>query len=140
MGREPDAYLWGSATYTVDNLPSVYIMRYNLLSGNLSIVIANDVTIEIRNENSLQLRCCGNLTIGLTPDQVFAIVGYPSQTIYGHDFNSGYDYDVFYPDMNETPGRHFYSNTAHGVRMFFMSGLTKAIYLSGTTDIMEMHP
>jgi hypothetical protein len=138
FGREPEEYAWGGITYTVDTLPSIYIMEYSLTDNHINIVVASGVVIELRNEHSSVLRCCGALIIGLTPAEVFAIVGDPSSTIVNHNSSNPFDPDVFYQDINGTVGYHYYKNTAHGVRMFFSGGLTTAVYLLGTTDTMEL--
>ena len=136
---EPFEYAWGGETFTVDTLPTVYEMNYKAGRGAwFEVVMVNIAGTDVVNEiriNSEDYRAFGSLTVGMTREEVFAIVGNPASTVTGVP-NAG-DVDVFYQDIAGEEGYCYYSNSSTGVRMFFTHNLTNAVYIWAPTDTLE---
>ncbi len=130
MGREPDQYCQGSTIYTVETLPAYYMMVYNYPSyARISFTMANPVIQEIRIEGTRNARCHGTLACGLTPAEVFSILEVTPATISNQPEPGVFAVDTFYENMDSIAGRHYYDNSTHGIRMFWASNLTTAVYI-----------
>lgn len=127
---EPEQFLWGSQTYTRDNLPEVYIARY---PNGLDIVMVGETKIsELRFYAPSAYVFLGSLQVGSSLDQVLSIVGQPTQTVVGQP--CGWRDGVLYKDINGTVGYCYYLRSDQNVRFFFRNYNVSALYLLGNSE------
>jgi hypothetical protein len=141
FGSEPFDYIWDKYHYTADTLPSgPYIMRYNSsLNTSFDICVINSagshVIWELRFK-SPEYRCLGSLTVGLTKEEVFALVGNPVETRTGVAINYSLN-DVFFQDYDGNPGKCYYKCSTNKVRMWFSANKTVTVYIYGAGVPLE---
>ncbi len=121
---EPEKYLWGSETFTKDNLPSRYIAAY---PNRFQVVISGDRVTEIRHHETGYL-FRGKLQVGSSLDEVLEVIGKPKQTVEGslNKFKDG----VLYKDIDGRKGLCYYASSAQSVRMFFANYKITALYIT----------
>lgn len=146
FGKQPEEYLWGEDTFTEDDLPSYYIMRYGsyVTGDSIDIVIDNydvdnpHLCDEIRIYSSLY-RCVNGIKMNQSSAEVFAILGDPDSTETGvAKEDLGWEANVFYENINGTEGYHYYKDAASGIRMFFLEDKTICVYLDDNITAFEV--
>jgi hypothetical protein len=140
FGSQPYEYSWGNEHYTATTLPNgVYNMSYDSAGGGyFDLVINNSAGQQLLVETRIttqEYRCLEGLTVDLTKEEVFALVGDPAETRTG--VANTYDPDVFFQDINGVAGYCYYDNSAHQVRMFFSGNKTNAVYIYGPDESLE---
>jgi hypothetical protein len=142
LGREPDLYGWGATTYTKETLPDdAYIMSYQkdgvrVLDFVIDNSSGNHLLDEVRIEKGGTSCSClsGALRIGTTLADALAALGDPTITIVGEA--NAWTPDVLYKNIDGDDGRHYYANSAHGIRVFFFKGIASVVYIySGSEKV-----
>lgn len=140
LGREPNGYLWDTTTYTKDTLPTgYYCMQYLLAGSNALIVVINNtsskhIVDELRIEGPGYSCMGGKLKRGTSLEDAITILGNPSITKDGAA--NEYVTDVLYKNIDGVAGKHYYKNSANGIRLFFKANNATGIYIySGTQKI-----
>lgn len=121
---EPEKYLWGSETFTKDNLPSRYIAAY---PNRFQVVISGNSVTEIRHHEPGYL-FRGKLQVGSSLDEALEVVGEPKQTVEGS--RNEFKDDVLYKDIDGRKGLCYYASSAQSVRMFFANYKITALYVT----------
>lgn len=141
LGREPNGYLWDTTTYTKDTLPTgYYCMQYLLAGSNALIVVINNtsskhIVDELRIEGPGYSCMGGKLKRGTSLEDAITILGLPPS---GEKDGAPNEYvtDVLYKNIDGVAGKHYYKNSANGIRLFFKANNATGIYIySGTQKI-----
>lgn len=119
----PLAYSWGSVTYTRDNLPRFYILKYPL---KINIFMHNEYIIEIEI-NTAAFMFSNGLHIGSSLEQVLEKLGPPLQTKHGQ--SSDFKDSILYLDIGGEEGACYYSREDKGIRFYFKNNMVRSIYL-----------
>lgn len=127
---EPEAYGWDDETFAKDDLPRTYLMRY---SDYFSVVISHDTVIEMRFANA-PVYTYGAITFGSTCDEVFAALGAPSEIV-ENEAPVSYTPGVFYQDVSEESGIHFYQPIGYPLRLCFRNDKVLALCLIRSEDV-----
>lgn len=141
MGGEPDTYIWNGVTYTKDNLPDMFCMRYVISDSMLVYVIeeldgGEKIIHEMRIEYGDDFYCLESFDIGTTLEDAITILGEPESTVDGGANN--FTEDVLYKNIDGTTGRHYYNNSSNQIRVFFSSNAATAIYIYGGSSKIKI--
>ena len=120
---EPEKYLWGSKTFTKDNLPSTCIVVY---PNGFSVVMSGGVS-ELRHTQPGYV-FLGKLQVGSSLEEVLEAVGKPKETVEGQSI--GWEDGVLYQDINGRKGHCYYKPTGQNVRIFFANYKVTALYVT----------
>lgn len=141
MGGEPNSYIWSNVTYTKNNLPPIFCMRYNISGSMLDYVIetpqgSDKIIREMRIDAGDDFYCLESFDIGTTLEDAITILGEPESTVDGgaNDFNE----DVLYKNIDGTTGRHYYNDSSNQIRVFFSSNIATAIYIYGGNNKIKI--
>lgn len=122
---EPDEYIWGKDKFDKDSLPPHYITVYD---DGFSICMKDDSVVELRFEEDPLFVYSGALSIGSTSDEVFELLGEPSEIVENQE--NTYQEGVFYKDISGNKGFHYFEPAGHPLRLFFMNDKVTALYLT----------
>ncbi len=129
---EPVEYVWGSQTYTRDNLPNVYLARY---PNSFDVMMASGYISELRFSSSAAGAAgyiwTGGIQVGSSLNDVLAVVGQPTETVVGQPI-ANVD-GVLYKDINGRVGYCYYSRPDQNVRFFFWNYAVSALYVTRST-------
>lgn len=123
---EPQGFYLGRKSYTRKNLPEKYAIQY---PNGFSIWMYEDYISEFRFEEPTSYSI-GGLTVGSSLQEVFAVLGKPSNTLNGKecDYQSG----TLYRNSKGRPNGHaYYANK--GLRLFLMHDRIIALYIEDNT-------
>lgn len=125
---EPIDYVWGNQTFTKDDLPSSYILRY---PNGFSVSMSHGRVHELRHTQP-GYTWQGKLQVGSSLEEVLEAVGRPTETIEGQ--SCAYKDGVLYKDIDGRKGYCYYSRRDQGVRFFFMNYKVTALYVTRGAD------
>ena len=129
---EPISYLWGSITYTRDNLPAYYLARY---ANGFDVVMGSGHIVELRfNSVASGYVWAGGLVVGSSLEDVLEIVGEPTETVVGQA--TGWEDGVLYKDINGIMGYCYYRRPDWNIRFFFSGYNVNALYMMGPAPIV----
>ena len=123
---EPFEYIWGNQTFTKDDLPSTYILRY---PNGFNVLISGGRVRELRHhEPGYMFR--GKLQVGSSLDEVLKIIGRPKKTSIAVAKPKLFEDGVLYKDINGEEGYCYYARERSGVRFFFGDYKVTGLYVT----------
>ncbi len=143
---EPEAYRWGEKVFDQKNLPDRAIMVY---PGDFHVVLFNNRVWEIRFEGPSVFVFRDKIKVGTSLDEVIKVLGPPRKTVDGQvehrkneygETNPVLEDGILYKNMDGRPGLSYYARPEFGVRMFFVDGKVKSLYLTGVTPKVNLSP
>ena len=132
---EPAQYIWGSETFTEDDLPKQYIL---VDLNRIHVYMCEDQIVELRHESGSNYVLRGKLRSGSTLDEVFEVIGPPDKTVKGkkNSFKDG----VLYKDINGRKGHCYYARSDQDLRLWFLDYKIIAIYMTRSDYGQERTP
>ncbi|HUW19201.1 MAG TPA: S8/S53 family peptidase [Sedimentisphaerales bacterium] len=123
---EPQSYLWGKKTFTKDNLPDRYLMRY---PNGFGVLVVRERIEELRHHGpGTGYLWRGKLRVGSSIEEVLEVVGRPTETVEGGPV--GFKDGVLYRDIDGRKGHCYYARTHQRVRFFFADNKVAALYVT----------
>lgn len=123
---KPKEYLWGQQTFTKDNLPPIYIMRY---PDGFSVVMNRGRVSELRHTQPGYL-FQGKLQVGDSLDKVLEVIGKPKKTVQGQPKPKLFQDGFLYKDIDGKKGYCHYGRKRKGARFFFNDYKVSALYVT----------
>ncbi|MFC1760969.1 M56 family metallopeptidase [Planctomycetota bacterium] len=124
---KPLKYLWGSETFSEDELKGNYILEYPC---DFSVWMKDEQIMEIRHERSSRYAYASGVAIGSSVAEVLGVLGDPIETVVGEE-NEFKDY-VLYRDIEDREGHCYYHRSDKQIRLFFWDYKVIAIYMTRT--------
>jgi len=124
---QPLNYIWGRERLDKNNLPSRYVVVY---PNGFQVFISQGKVVEIRfeHEQPKDYLFLGKLRVGSSLDEVFEVIGQPSETVQGREI--GWVGNVLYKDINGRKGHCYYHRPDKNVRIFFGDYKVAALYIT----------
>lgn len=131
MLGEPKAYIWDGKRYSKENLPEIYIMKYN--NNSIDILIYNNHVDEIRMEEGEGFVDYNGIRFGSTIDEVKNLVGEPENIVendeIGFEANTLF-INCYIPEHGKENRLSYYNLSSANSKVFFDEGKVTAIYNS----------
>ncbi len=121
----PVKYIWGTKTFSPDQLPKRYIAVY---PGAFCVYMRDDRIVELRFEGGFTYAWAGKLHHGSTLQEALDLLGAPDKTVTGE--GNGFEARVLYRDIDGQKGRDYYHRPDQGVRVWFWDDKVIAIYMT----------
>jgi serine protease AprX len=123
---EPQRYMWKDEEFARDRLPQQYVAVY---PNNFGIFMSGGRVVELRHSGNDGYVFGGKVKVGSTLEEVFAVVGEPSETLVGEPMG-GFKDGILYKEWNGKKGYCHYGRRSHHVRFFFQDYKVCAIYVT----------
>lgn len=123
---EPESYVWGDQSFSIDELNGFYIMVY---SDDFHIWMADNSIVELRFYSDFY-QSENDVSVGMNVEEVLEKLGEPSETRTGD--SNGFIDNVLYQDIDNDTGRCYYSVPEENIRLFFKDHKVLAMYITRT--------